>query len=110
MQPGLRWLYTSGTPGLTESGELPSDITGQAEIAWQRVTRMLDKANMGIIDIVKAAHYLIRTVQPTPRCAHVSLATIAQPRCSLWFLNSCVPNSCSKSKSAPRKPDIGVFG
>ena len=60
VQPGLRWLYTSGTPGLTESGELPPDITGQAEIAWQHIIRMLDKANMGVIDIVKATHYLIR--------------------------------------------------
>src|SRR6185312_5123028 len=54
------WLYTSGTPGLTESGELPPDITGQAEIAWQHIMRMLEKANMGIVDIVKATHYLIR--------------------------------------------------
>jgi 2-iminobutanoate/2-iminopropanoate deaminase len=60
VQPGLRWLYTSGTPGLTESGELPPDITGQAEIAWQHIIRMLEKANMGVIDIVKATHYLIR--------------------------------------------------
>lgn len=60
VQPGLRWLYTSGTPGLTESGELPPDITGQAEIAWQHIIRMLEQANMGVIDIVKATHYLIR--------------------------------------------------
>ncbi|WP_424630125.1 RidA family protein [Bradyrhizobium sp. SYSU BS000235] len=60
VQPGLRWLYTSGTPGLTESGELPPDITGQAEIAWQHILRMLDKANMGVVDIVKATHSLIR--------------------------------------------------
>jgi hypothetical protein len=29
--PNLRWLMTSGTPGLTQRGELPKDVTGQAE-------------------------------------------------------------------------------
>ena len=31
--PNLRWLMTSGAPGLSEAGELPDDITGQAELA-----------------------------------------------------------------------------
>ena len=70
VQSGLRWLYTSGTPGLTESGDLPSDITGQAEIAWQHIIRMLEKANMGITDIVKATHYLIHA-EDIPACAKV---------------------------------------
>ena len=29
--PDLRWLVTSGTPGLSRDGNLPNDITGQAE-------------------------------------------------------------------------------
>ena len=33
----VRWLYTSGTPGLGSDGTLPADITGQAEIAWQHI-------------------------------------------------------------------------
>ncbi len=27
---------------------------------WQHIIRMLDKANMGVVDIVKATHYLTR--------------------------------------------------
>jgi 2-iminobutanoate/2-iminopropanoate deaminase len=60
VKSSLRWLLTSGTPGLSESGNLPSDITGQAELAWGHIIRMLDKANMTVADIVKATHYLIR--------------------------------------------------
>jgi hypothetical protein len=30
----VRWLFSSDTPGLAINGDLPSDITGQAEIAW----------------------------------------------------------------------------
>ena len=59
-RPGLRWLFTSGTPGLSEAGELPADITGQAEIAWKNILRMLDKADMGVGDIVKSTHWLTR--------------------------------------------------
>jgi len=29
----LRWLHTSGTPGLAENKQLPKDITGQSELA-----------------------------------------------------------------------------
>jgi len=29
----MRWLMTSGTPGLTAAGVLPNDIAGQAELA-----------------------------------------------------------------------------
>jgi 2-iminobutanoate/2-iminopropanoate deaminase len=59
-QAGLRWLLTSGTPGLAENGELPTDITGQAEIAWQNIIKLLEQAGMGTMDIVKATHWLTR--------------------------------------------------
>jgi len=29
VRPNLRWLFTSGTPGLELRGTLPADITGQ---------------------------------------------------------------------------------
>ena len=51
---------TSGTPGLSASGELPDNITEQAEFAWQNIISLLDKANMRIGDIVKATHWLTR--------------------------------------------------
>ncbi len=58
--PNLRWLFTSGTPGLETSGKLPSDITGQSELAWNHILRMLEQAGMTVADIVKATTYLTR--------------------------------------------------
>jgi 2-iminobutanoate/2-iminopropanoate deaminase len=58
--PNLRWLYTSGTPGLTEAGELPPDIEGQSRLAWTHIVEMLERADMTISDIVKVTQYLIR--------------------------------------------------
>ena len=58
--PGLRWLFTSGTPGLEQSGKLPSDIAGQAEIAWTHIVALLASAGMDVHDLVKVSHYLLR--------------------------------------------------
>jgi|SRR5438067_4993115 len=58
--PNLRWLMTSGTPGLSTTGELPKDIAGQADLAWKHIARMLDRAGMTVADIVKVTQYLIR--------------------------------------------------
>ena len=59
-RPNLRWLLTSGTPGLSTTGDLPRDISGQAERAWQHVLRMLELAGMTVADIVKVTQYLTR--------------------------------------------------
>ena len=56
--PAMRWLVTSGTPGLETTGELPKDISGQAECAWQHISRMLDQAGMSFADVVKVTQYL----------------------------------------------------
>ncbi len=54
-----RWLFTAGTPGLAEDGTLPSDITAQAELAWQHIDHTLRKAGMTVNDIVKLTQYLV---------------------------------------------------
>jgi 2-iminobutanoate/2-iminopropanoate deaminase len=56
---GKRWLFTSGTPGLALDGTLPSDITGQAELAWTHIKTMLEQEQMTIDDIVKVTQYLL---------------------------------------------------
>jgi enamine deaminase RidA (YjgF/YER057c/UK114 family) len=56
----LRWLMTSGTPGLQMNGDLPSDITGQTELAWKHILRMLARAGMTVADVVKVTQYLTR--------------------------------------------------
>jgi enamine deaminase RidA (YjgF/YER057c/UK114 family) len=58
--PNLRWLLTSGTPGLAASGELPQDTAAQAAIAWEYVLKLLARANMQTSDIVKVTQYLTR--------------------------------------------------
>jgi 2-iminobutanoate/2-iminopropanoate deaminase len=58
--PNLRWLLTSGTPGLSATGNLPKDITGQAERAWEHVVRNLERAGMTVADVVKVTQYLTR--------------------------------------------------
>jgi 2-iminobutanoate/2-iminopropanoate deaminase len=54
----LRWLHTSGTPGLPKAGELPKDMTSQARLAWQHIPEMLERANMTLADLVKVTQYL----------------------------------------------------
>jgi 2-iminobutanoate/2-iminopropanoate deaminase len=60
VEPNLRWLLTSGTPGLSLDGNLPNDITGQAKLAWEHIGNMLERADMTIADIVKVTQYLTR--------------------------------------------------
>ena len=59
-RPNLRWLITSGAPGLSAGGDLPQDFTEQAELAWKNIVRILDKAGMTVADIVKVTQYLTR--------------------------------------------------
>ncbi len=58
--PNLRWLMTSGTPGLATSGELPTDIVGQSELAWKHILRILEQSGMTVADLVKVTTYLTR--------------------------------------------------
>ncbi len=57
---GLRWLHTAGTPGLGPQRDLPPDIEGQAELAWKHILTLLERANMGVEDLVKVTQYLTR--------------------------------------------------
>jgi 2-iminobutanoate/2-iminopropanoate deaminase len=54
----VRWLMTSGTPGLSADGNLPMDIEAQSEIAWGHILSMLRKAEMTVHDLVKVTQYL----------------------------------------------------
>jgi enamine deaminase RidA (YjgF/YER057c/UK114 family) len=58
--PHTRWLISAGKPGLNVDGTLPTDITGQAELAWANIFRILEAADMGIKDVLKITHYLTR--------------------------------------------------
>jgi 2-iminobutanoate/2-iminopropanoate deaminase len=56
--PNLRWLHTSGTPGISKDKQLPKDITGQAQLAWEHIMRILSQADMAVGDIVRVTQYL----------------------------------------------------
>jgi 2-iminobutanoate/2-iminopropanoate deaminase len=57
---GLRWLYTSGTPGLSPDGKLSADFSEQARQVWENLIAVLAKAGMGVEDIVKVSTSLVR--------------------------------------------------
>jgi len=59
-RPNLRWLMTSGTPGLSAAGDLPNDIIGQAEQAWEHIMTILARAGMTMADVIKVTQYLTR--------------------------------------------------
>jgi 2-iminobutanoate/2-iminopropanoate deaminase len=77
--PNLRWLITSGTPGLSTTGELPAEITGQAELAWEHIVGMLDQSRMTVSDIVKVTQYLTRP-EDIPAYAKVRARFLGQSR------------------------------
>lgn len=66
VQPNVRWLVTSGTPGMTPEGTTPEGITAQAEQAWANIIAMLDQAGMSVHDLVKVTHYLVRNEDIKP--------------------------------------------
>jgi enamine deaminase RidA (YjgF/YER057c/UK114 family) len=58
--PNARWLFVSGTPGLRTDGSVPEGITAQAEQAWINLLAILEAGGMGVRDLVKVTHYLLR--------------------------------------------------
>jgi len=58
--PNVRWLITSGTPGLATDGHVPDGIAAQTELVWQNIFAALEAAGMKPTDLVKTTSYLIR--------------------------------------------------
>jgi enamine deaminase RidA (YjgF/YER057c/UK114 family) len=85
VQRDSRWLFTSGTPGLTLDGKLPTDITGQAEVAWSHILRMLEQARMSVKDLVKVTHYLLRA-EDIPAYVAVRSRFMGEVRCASMLL------------------------
>lgn len=55
-----RWVFTAGTPGLMPDGRYPQGVTAQAEQAWKNILAILAEAGMGVKDLVKVTHFLVR--------------------------------------------------
>ena len=110
-RPNLRWLLTSGTPGLSTTGDLPKDISGQAELGWGHVVRVLERAGMSVADLVKVTRYLTRA-EGIPAYAKVRMRFLgdARPASMLLVIPHLVrPDSWSRSKSSPPRSKPGVI-
>ena len=89
--PNQRWLFTSGTPGVDAAGELPADITAQAELAWGHVLAMLDRAGMVVGDLVKITQYLTRA-EDIPAYAKVRARMLGEARpASMMLVVAALP-------------------
>ncbi|MBS0281411.1 MAG: RidA family protein [Proteobacteria bacterium] len=89
--PNQRWLFTSGTPGMDAAGELPGDITAQAELAWGHILTMLDRAGMAVGDLVKITQYLTRA-EDIPAYAKVRARMLGDARpASMMLVVAALP-------------------
>src|SRR5581483_3203139 len=77
--PNHRWLFTSGTPGMDETGAFPRDITRQAELAWGHILKMLEAADMSVTDLVKITQYLTRA-EDIPAYVQVRTRVLGEAR------------------------------
>ena len=68
--PGLRWLHSSGTPGVSQDGRIPDGIEAQTRLAWGHILAMLEKAGMSTADLVKVSTSLTKA-QDIPTYAKV---------------------------------------
>jgi 2-iminobutanoate/2-iminopropanoate deaminase len=89
--PNQRWLFTSGTPGMDAAGEMPGDITAQAELAWGHILTMLDRAGMAVGDLVKITQYLTRA-EDIPAYAKVRARMLGDARpASMMLVVAALP-------------------
>ena len=66
----MRWLHTSGTPGVLDNGTFPEGIEAQTRLAWNYILAMLTKAEMTTADLVKVTTSLTNA-QDIPAYARV---------------------------------------
>lgn len=59
VESGLRWLFTSGTPGVDADGKIPPDIETQTRLVWKAIGEALAAAGMSWSDLVKVSTSLI---------------------------------------------------
>jgi enamine deaminase RidA (YjgF/YER057c/UK114 family) len=55
-----RWLHCAGQIGVAPDGTIAESFEAQAEQAWTNLRAVLAAAGMGVDDIVKVTHFLIR--------------------------------------------------
>ena len=91
----VRWLFTSGTPGLMPDGTLPATFEIQAAQAWENILSVLRKADMGPQHLLKIVQYLVRA-EDLPAYGAIRAR----------FLGDCRPASMLLVASALPKPGL----
>ena len=87
----VRWLYSSGTPGLDADGKLAPDFETQARLAWTHIIAMLNAAEMDVTHIVKLTQSLIRQQDlPAYRAVRNEFLGEARPASMLSFVSGLV--------------------
>lgn len=89
--PGLRWLFTAGTPGMTESGTLPVGIEAQSRLAWKNILAALANAGMGIGDVVRVTTTLTNAADiPTYGKVRADVVGDARPAFMMQVVNQMI--------------------
>jgi len=78
-ESGLRWLHTSGTPGVSDDGTFPEGIEAQSRFAWAYILAALAKAGMTTADLVKVTTSLTNA-QDIPGYAKVRSEALGEVR------------------------------
>jgi len=87
--PGARILYTAGQLGIGPDGKFLPDFRGQAEQAWRNIETILQAAGMGMADLVKVNHYLVRKEDfPVYREVRAKMLGPHAPASTLVFISS----------------------
>ena len=55
-----RQLLVSGTMGLNERGEAPTNLDDQLDLIWSNIRRILSEADMTVSNIVRLTSYLAK--------------------------------------------------
>jgi 2-iminobutanoate/2-iminopropanoate deaminase len=57
---GGRWLHIAGQVAIAADGTIPESFDDQAHLAWRNLVAVLADAGMGVSDLVKVNHFLLR--------------------------------------------------
>ena len=93
------------------TGDLPKDITSQAERAWEHVVLILEQAGMTVADLVKVTQYLTRA-EDIPAYGKVRSRFLgdARPASMLLVIPQLMRalSSWSRSRSSPPRHSTDV--
>ena len=58
--PNARWMFISGQVGSDAQGNVPDDVSAQADNVWLNLINVLASADMDITNVVKVTMFLVQ--------------------------------------------------